>query len=441
MSTFIATVVWLMLSPVCAGDDRPPLLTFKKHVDYVGWYNAFVATGPATDNAAPLYDEIGKAVGDMAGFRRPSEKVEEQFGHATTQPWTPDECPDLAAFLKQYKPAMAAFRRILDRPGYWVIAPRETKTLYAITLPSLILARNASKALLAEATVQGEKMPSQLMEAYRVILRSADHVQQSSFLIGVLVGCAQRRIVDYSICNSLWDHAFPDKSLSTLYKTLRRYDPGPADQTRWIRLEWAMNLDMLQYACPYGRFNVARWKEIQGGGESISGGGADAPFDPEKTIPVIDAYFEDALRIMEGPLSAAKARKLSEFVMNEDSAWRKNGFTSVTLPNPSRAYELQLRAEADHRATMLVLAIHAHHAEHGEWPASLAKIDKKLGLKGLKALRQDPCSDREFVYKLKDGQPWLYSILADGKDNGGAHDPKWGEDKPNSDYVFWPLVE
>lgn len=441
MSTFVVTIAWLILSPACTGDDRPPPLTFKKHVDYVGWYNAFVATGPETDNAAPLYDDIKNAAGAKDGFPKPPEKVKEELLQAMMQTWKPEEHPELAAYLEQCKPALATFTKVEERPRYWESAPKKMKSLYMLLLPDPATSVNATRALLAETMMQQEDRTSRLTAAYRIILRSADHMQQSSMLIGVLVSCAQRHIVDYSIRDGLSDHVFPDKSLSTLYKTLRRYDPGPADQTRWIRLQWAMNLDTLQYACPYGKFNVARWKEIQGGAESISGGGADAPFDPEKTIAIIDAHYEDVLRILEGPLSAAKARKLSEFVMNEDSAWRKNGFTSVTLANPARAYTLQLRAEADHRATMLVLAIHAHHAKHGEWPASLAKIDKKLGLKGLKALRQDPCSDKEFVYKLKDGQPWLYSVLADGKDNGGAHDAKWGEDKPDSDYVFWPRVE
>jgi hypothetical protein len=82
---------------------------------------------------------------------------------------------------------------------------------------------------------------------------------------------------------------------------------------------------------------------------------------------------------------------------------------------------------------LLALAVNAYQAKHGTWPTGLDELE----VKGLDELRKDPFSDKDFVYQLKGGKPLLYCVGADGKDDGGRHDWKWGE-SGDGDYVFWP---
>ena len=59
----------------------------------------------------------------------------------------------------------------------------------------------------------------------------------------------------------------------------------------------------------------------------------------------------------------------------------------------------------------------------------------------MKGLLIDPYSGKQFIYLVKDGQPLLYSIAADGNDDGGRHDAHWGEGSNGGDFVFWPYQE
>lgn len=48
-----------------------------------------------------------------------------------------------------------------------------------------------------------------------------------------------------------------------------------------------------------------------------------------------------------------------------------------------------------------------------------------------------------FIYRLQNGQPLLYSVAANGRDDGGCHTGSWGDDGDSEprpvDYVFWPV--
>ena len=83
------------------------------------------------------------------------------------------------------------------------------------------------------------------------------------------------------------------------------------------------------------------------------------------------------------------------------------------------------------------MAIHVYKLKERKWPAKL----EDLAIEDLKTLRIDPYSDKDFVYKLTKDGPLLYSIASDGKDDGGRHDPKWGESSEGGDYVFWPVQD
>src|SRR5206468_4187858 len=101
-----------------------------------------------------------------------------------------------------------------------------------------------------------------------------------------------------------------------------------------------------------------------------------------------------------------------------------------------RCPPLRVRDAAQRRGALLCLELHAFHAAHGRWPKSL----DELKCADLVTTRIDPFSEHDFVYKLKDGKPMLYSVAADGKDDGGRHDPSW-ESREGGDYVFWPVPQ
>ena len=78
--------------------------------------------------------------------------------------------------------------------------------------------------------------------------------------------------------------------------------------------------------------------------------------------------------------------------------------------------------------------MHAWRASNGGWPNTL----KEAMSEELPTLRWDPFSDGELVYRIKEGQPLLYSVGANGQDDQGRHhEDDWLGEK--GDIVFWPL--
>lgn len=101
----------------------------------------------------------------------------------------------------------------------------------------------------------------------------------------------------------------------------------------------------------------------------------------------------------------------------------------------SRPYTIRLRIVAVRRATRLLFEMRAHRNQTGLWPGSLDTVLARVPA----PFAIDPFSGRQFVYKLADGEPRLYSIAMNGKDDGGKHDESWGDTTVDADYVFWPL--
>jgi hypothetical protein len=439
-------VVFLTAAWLAAGGpaDRPPPLTFEKPVDYVAWYNEFVSKGKK-DNAYPFYSGLSPDEKGRGGFPNVDGAAAEQLDKALKQVWTADEFPELAAYLKNCAPYFETFEQAVKHSDYWQPAPPDTELLGKLMLPSLSGGRAGCKAILAQALMKQDDQPKAVMNACAVVLQNADHMQQPGMLVGALVGIAERVLVYRVARTTLANGVIEGSDIALLYATIHRRDPGFPDAMRWVTLEceWAMPLEALQHICPKGEFDADRWRSVLTASGQPEGGQKtpSPPFDPKETARLIDAHFEGLRSTIAGPPSLIAARKAEEFEKEQHAKLMGNSFTARLMPSFARAYHLQLRAEASHRATLLCLAIHAHHAKHGQWPASLKKIDKKLGLKGLKESRIDPYSGKDFIYKIKNGQPLLYSVASNGKDDGGRHDKKWGESETDSDYVFWPPQE
>jgi len=83
-------------------------------------------------------------------------------------------------------------------------------------------------------------------------------------------------------------------------------------------------------------------------------------------------------------------------------------------------------------ATLAALFAVQMHVSTGKWPVDLAKAETI-----------DVWSGNPLLIKLQDGQPIIYSVGFNQKDDGGIHDRRalnWSDDSKN-DWVFWPTPE
>ncbi len=92
------------------------------------------------------------------------------------------------------------------------------------------------------------------------------------------------------------------------------------------------------------------------------------------------------------------------------------------------------KGRAHRNASRIILNLHAYHAEHGTWPKTLLDALRTEP----PAVRIDPFSGADFGYRLRDGEPVVYSVGINGRDDGGrppASGPAWAS---TGDRVFWP---
>ena len=443
---FIASALAASLTTVClgVGDDRPPPLTFEQHVDYIAWYNDYVSKGKK-GNAFDLYKGLYSDEEGRDGFPKPEGPAADQLQKAMFRSWTPKDFPELSAYLKKCRPYLATFKKAVKGASYWLPAAAGTEPLMKITISVPTDTRHAARAMLAQAMMKRDAQAEALNEACCSVLQNARHLQQTDLTIGVLVATAERQLVSNAVLAALDEGILKGDDITAMYSSIHRNAPGPrGEEARWLIIEWGACLDLVQYLCPKGEIDAAHLKSYFGSDEEhgqseLTAKLLSAKIDPRATTRLLDEYFRGMVNIADGGMTLAKSRQLDEFVKSHTPALEENILARAVMPSGPRAYLLQLRGETMSRGTLLTLAVHAHHAKHGQWPENLDKIDPTLGLKGLRELRVDPCSDSgaDFIYKLKDGQPLLYSV-ADGKDDGGRHDPKWGEAGNGGDYVFWP---
>ena len=186
----------------------------------------------------------------------------------------------------------------------------------------------------------------------------------------------------------LWDHAqryLRDEDADGLYERIRipsSNEPGAEETVLWHRPP-----ETIEQFVDRTRDDMRRWKAI------------------------FEAGYSDARRLAEELQDELKRRLSIESVFSVE-LWR--------------TVQLDRRRTALRNAVRIEFALRAYHARHNRWPRSL-----EIALPGkLAQYRIDPFSGRDFVYRLKDGQPLLYSVGENGRDDGGRKNDKkqWAAD-------------
>ncbi|MFQ5412794.1 MAG: hypothetical protein ACE5EC_10880, partial [Phycisphaerae bacterium] len=318
--------------------------------------------------------------------------------------------------------------------------------LINIMLPNLAYHRTLTKKILGDAwrAPDGHPDPQAMLDAFDTTLGSANHLADGDFIIERLVSAALKSLTHKNARWALKHDVFSADEMETALEIMIEKDRPLPDASEWISGELAASLDMTQYV--YGpirpghepKLNTERFARIVGyprdeAKVSILTPEQIAAADPWKTtdtfIDYYDAYAEMADRGYP-EVTAQDLDSLTNDYMHEDPV------AGSFLPSLSRVYQLFNRQEASRRATQLTYAIHLHHARTGHWPATLDDLPPRY----TDTARTDPFTKNDFVYRLTENGPLLYSSSENGIDDGGAHHRRWGDrkDEADDDHVFWP---
>ena len=428
MKSILPLLLLSSASALClAGDpERPPKLTLGKHVDYLKWYDEFVGKGrDPSQNAFDLYCKIWPVGEDVAHI----EEFPEECRPCYSMPWNPRDFPETKTFLERNNRFLEYFRQASARPFYWRPRKADDHSLMAMLDPVGGNCRRASRSLIVQGWMRGEDQNEQMLENWYSILACTNHLIQDPPLITTLGGYALRTLVYQQVRRAIRFEIIPSHEFGKAYRFLSKCAPPQLNLSQSIIYEWGAGLDGAQ------RNYEEKKNEADALSEQIKKWPSLTGMSPRVMIEDLDADFADMLGILKKDVSLDAISKIRKHDAGKDLKNHRHFLFSIVHPSLLRACELSLRSETERRGTLLVLAIHTHQHEFGSWPRGLAD----LKIKQLEAIRIDLYSEKDFIYKLSDKGPLLYSIGADGKDDGGRHDAKWGEGKDGGDFVFWPV--
>lgn len=407
----------------------PPKPDAKKPVDYVGWINTEFGKD-VKDNAAKLYNQAIAA-------RAEDAELAASLAKTHTRDFTPEQRKDAAAWVKRNAKALKHFEAAAAKDGCFFDLKSDDGSVMAVMLPMLKPIRELARIVeirgrlrLADGDI--EQAVDDAITLYRV----ARHMEAQPYLISCLVGIAIRQLAS-NLLLDLPTAAGKEADYALIARRVEEVAGSEVDLRRQILAEKVMAWDSVQRLL-IDDDGDGRYDRIDPRLEEASEDGQKGVFDKPETfdeiIAKINAYYGGAelAAAQDYPQGIAEAGKLEEKLASE-----KGTALATFAFSPCRAFTLRTRAAAGSRAAVLVLRLRAHRAKEGKWPAELKDLlPKKASTPGT-----DPFSAKPFVYRLEKGQPLLYSVSENGKDDGGEafrddHGKiAWGS---VGDYVFWP---
>jgi hypothetical protein len=434
---------------------RPPAPDFFDPVDYVAWMKEQFAVGEPP-GVAEAYSRFWPAPrSPEPGLARPPEPVRDRLLALATGPgWQPDDYPAVDDYLSSAAPMLEVFKAEVEAaPGYqFAPEPDEQDPMnpFLLLLPNISGSRRAVPCLLALAWREGADRKARLLEAWRLGLVHAKHLQESRQLIIMRAAFAVRLAVYDSMRAAASLKAIDGDGIEAALRLLVDVDPGPPDLRESVRIEWGGTLGFLQSMYPRGRLNRKLAEMIGYVSHEQPTGPRFVKSDevrtsgvsPAKLAKAVDHHYFTLLSIVKDPLTLRTIEQLGQHdAANAVGPLRGHPLRSSVQPSYYLVVREALRAETTRRATRLVLAVLTHLRNKGRLPTALAEVchDQRECI--------DPCSGEEFVYTVSDPSApdgfRLYSVGEDGADDGGDHGP-WSDINKRAlptgrDFVFWPF--
>jgi hypothetical protein len=400
-------------------------------VDYIAWYNS--RNSGQKDNAFDAY---------LAAYEQLT-RFEGDWGQTLVEPWSDNSA--VSSWLATNEEGLAIFRRAAARSDFFfrltenqeVVEPRLRALFLAWEKPGWLGHLNASKGLIAagwRAWITGDELL--LRQNILLTLRAAHHLQNTRWPISRLVGDGTARPAYAALRYALAVSRDPAAWAAGLGAALERDDPPPPSfghACSLLRVEfWDLCQRIFLPRDADGGWLVHRGvvkalaPQLEGEPEAL----ADEleAIGMETSLGESDAYYDALERWNALPYHLAAKEPFPLDQLRESS------------DNPLYRLQAQLTAQtrarvertiAERRATHLIVHLTLHKARLGSYPDQLGE----LAVTDLSALRRDPFSGGDFVYRRGGDDFVLYSLAYNLTDDGGRHDPEW----TGGDCVFWPV--
>lgn len=303
---------------------------------------------------------------------------------------------------------------------------------YQTLLPHLSKLKECVALLAAEALVNAAQgQPDQAVDSLAAAGQVADSLAQEPILISYLVRASCWRIVLAGQEQLLNSTALSDSQLARLQAVLQDA-VKPQDMSRSLTGELVTGLAVFNQPS-------SQLQSING-----SSGGGSSPLEPlllglYKASGLLGrdrAYF---LETMVSEIEAAQLPFPKRFQRGQAvaaavvSAPRYCFFSRMLLPSLAKAYSRDVESVARVRTAQTALAVERYRRAHAEaLPPGLEQVAPAF-IAGVPA---DPCDGAPLRFKKLDAGFVIYSVGADGKDDGGAELPLGKSSASNYDIAF-----
>ena len=421
------------LGPAPGGEEMPP-----------GFFERLGVARPQQDG--PYFVDLGVYLAETAGIEPTdpqSSRELDRLIEATQRPWTAEQNPHLAEWLRTNEVPLRIVAEAVQRREYFspLVSDPESPGLITAPLSGVQQYRALGRALCARAMLRSAH--GQLEPAWHDLLtvhRLARLTGRGPTLIEGLVGSAIEAIAVAAEV-SLVAHTRPDAHTIAGYRAdLERLPPRPRMLEKIDVAERYMYLDaMLRMARGdedamrlieadsfAGRLlarlslNALDWDAILriGNKQYDRLAAAARKTDRRERQAALAAELEDAKRQMAQLRDGEALQKLFAQAGNPRAAisqWVGKTTVLLLLPALTQIGIAEDRADQRMRTLNVALALAAYRSDHGGYPERLEALSPRY----LPELPQDVFTGESLQYRATAGGYLLYSVGANGEDDGG----------------------
>ena len=388
---------WLQSGPRAAVPTVDPITRWNaEHADL-------------TDNAADLYRAAFAA---LTGKEDPN---------SCACPGDPVP-PEVAIWVQQNEEAIALARQATELPNCWFGMAREPDGNY-YGAPELKHMRTLAKLLHWRGLIAAQQHDSATLADSAITLsRMARHVDQGPpDLMTSRVAIAMRALpLDAVTQPMLWPEMSAAERTAYVARVVPILDPPPP-LTEAFAGEQELSLWMHLTSTPAG----LQWTLLAA--PSRVAGEMERYFGPLRALAAAPVERQcDPADPLVARMQTLENEQPSKFNVPRILA-------SILLPSVSRSLTIRIRLITEQRGTRTVLELFTYRDRTDAFPDSLDALDGDFKI--------DPFSGQPFVYRRTAHGFTLYSVGVNRKDDGGQHDPRFGDEKKDRDFVFWPIPD
>ncbi|WP_428307421.1 hypothetical protein [Lacipirellula sp.] len=431
-----AALMWQVVRPSEVTDEEYALICRELAVTPSA--NEQLVTDFSGDETIARLIEWRLAADDAGAERELDELEQVEFTEAIVEwvrplpglPWKREHAPPLANWLDENQTQLDRLVTVAARPKFYSPSPNaladSNTAVLDMEVPHILAVRKVSRTLAVRAALRmGGEQHEKAWQDCLACWRLGECISNGPMLLDRLAGIGIRDVAMRSTVALVQVTDLPIEKLRQMLVEIdnlqQQVDLAPAVDfsERLYFLDATLRLATHRLGGADESFSFSLPVEVDSNVVLRVGNewfdrfvAAAALADPTRRRAEMEAIegelrdqFDAALR---KPLALAFNRTTrSEFVGSI--------LTRLLMPNASLLYRAQVRDATNYQLTRLAVCLAIHHATDGEYPKTLESLAPRVTANML----IDPFSGEQLIYKRCEEGYLLYSVSANGLDEGG----------------------